>query len=98
MQVAVPGEVSRLVPLSEAGAAALIDGSHVGPALARAGLDTGPLADAVRRVSQLAADHHEIDQILIDPALVSSAGCHLTDVRVVLSSRERPDRAMRRLS
>ena len=98
MQVKLPGEVSRMVPLSEAGASALVESSHVGPALAAAGIDRAPLVEVIRRVSQLAADHHEIDQIQIDPALVSPAGCYPTDVRVVLNAVERPDRALRRLS
>ena len=39
----------------------------------------------------------EIETIDIDPALVSSAGCQLTDVHVRLAARERPEHALRRL-
>ena len=98
MQVALPGDVSRLVPVSAAAGSALVADSPVGPALARAELPRDALVDAIRRVSQLAFDHHEIDAIDIDPALISSAGCQLTDVHIRLGHHDRRDLAMRRLA
>ena len=97
MRVVLPGDASRLVPLSEAAAAALVEQSHVGAAMRVAGLERGALVDTLRRVSQLIFDHHEIETIDIDPALVSEAGCQLTDVRIALGEGERPDLLLRRL-
>jgi acyl-CoA synthetase (NDP forming)/RimJ/RimL family protein N-acetyltransferase len=84
LQAELPGAVSRLVPVSPAGADAMIDGSPVGAALARAGLDRAGLVDAIGRVSRLLFDHHGIETVSIDPVIVSAHGCHLTDVRIQL--------------
>lgn len=98
MQVALPGDISRLAPLSAAGAAALVRNSHVGPALTAARIDHAVLVDAIRRVSQLASEHHEIDAIEIDPALVGTAGCQFTDVQIRITAREHRDLALRSLT
>ncbi len=98
LQGDLPGSMSRLVPMSRAGAEALVRDSLVGPTLRAAGLASTPLVDAIQRVSQLVFDNPEIWVVDINPAIVSAAGCHLTDVRIELGSREHPDLLARRLT
>ena len=90
LQSASPDDgASRLVPLSRVAAEALVETSRVGGALRRAGLEDTSLIDAIVRVAQLMADHPELSEIDIDPALVSAEGCMPTDARIVVQP-ERP--------
>lgn len=98
LQVDMPGNVSRLIPLSDAAAEALVHDSLAGPAITAAELDHGCLVDAIRRISQLVFDHHEIAGIDINPAIIGRAGCSLTDVRIRLGEGERTEAPLRRLA
>jgi acyl-CoA synthetase (NDP forming)/GNAT superfamily N-acetyltransferase len=89
--------VSRLAPVSEAGAAGLIEGSVVCTAFNRAGIDAAPLRDAIRRVAQLVLEHPEIASIDINPAIVSDAGCFATDVRIEVAPHDEAEPPIRRL-
>jgi acyl-CoA synthetase (NDP forming) len=94
---AIGDESSRLAPVSAAGAANLIASSRAGAALANAGIDSGPLVDAIVRIGRLVADHPEIDELDINPAVVGVAGCQVVDVRIALGSTEHLDEPLRRL-
>jgi acyl-CoA synthetase (NDP forming)/GNAT superfamily N-acetyltransferase len=87
---------SRLAPLSVAGAESLVRTSQVGAALAASGLGTELLIDVLRRISELMADHAAIADITVNPAIVSSSGCFLTDARITVHPAA-PNRPMRRL-
>jgi len=97
LQADVPGNVSRLIPLPDAAAEALVHDSLAGPAIEAAGLDEACLVDALRRVSQLVFDHHDISAVEINPAIIGRAGCALTDVRIRLGEGERSEAPLRRL-
>jgi acyl-CoA synthetase (NDP forming)/GNAT superfamily N-acetyltransferase len=89
--------VGRLAPLSVAGAQALVDTSRVGRALAVAGLESSALVDVLLRVAQLMADHPELTEIDIDPAIVSAEGCVPTDWRIVAQAARPWELPLRRL-
>jgi acyl-CoA synthetase (NDP forming)/GNAT superfamily N-acetyltransferase len=79
-----PG-ASRLAPLSPATAENLVSTSRVGLAMHEAGLDTATLVDAVVRLSQLAFQHPEIDDLEINPLLASGDACWVTDASVSIA-------------
>ncbi len=98
MQAAVTGEgTGRLAPLSRAAGRALLHDSHVGPALAAAGLDDAALVTTIVAVAQLMFDHPEIGEMDLNPIIVSEDGCSLTDATVVLSTERQTDFPLRRL-
>ena len=98
MQAAVTGEgTGRLAPLSRAAGRALLHDSHVGPALAAAGLDDDALVTTIVAVAQLMFDHPEIGEMDLNPIIVSEDGCSLTDATVVLSTERQTDYPLRRL-
>ena len=78
------GEASRLAPLSATGAAALVAASPVAAALAATGLSPDLLVDAVVRVSHLVADHPQIAELDLNPLIVSTTGCTVTDAKVTV--------------
>jgi acyl-CoA synthetase (NDP forming) len=74
--------VSRLAPLTAAAANALVEASPVGAALVSTGLSGTLLIDALVRVSHLVVDHPHIRELDINPLIVSSTGCTVTDAKV----------------
>lgn len=62
-------EVSRLAPVSPSTAATMIRATRAGGALDEAEIEK--LADVVARVTQLAADHHEIADLDLNPIVVA---------------------------
>lgn len=94
---AIGDEESRLAPVSLAGAENLVCCSRAGTALESAGLSIAPLVDAIVRIGRLVADHPEIVELDINPAIVGASGCHVADVRIRLSPADRPDTPLRRL-
>ena len=90
-------EARRLAPLSQQSAAALVAGSRAGTALDEAGLADRHLVDVVLRVAQLAADHHHIVAIDLNPAIVTVDGCVVTDAVVDVGPGEHVDVAPRAL-
>jgi acyl-CoA synthetase (NDP forming)/GNAT superfamily N-acetyltransferase len=94
---AIGDESSRLAPVSSAGAANLIASSRAGAALATAGFPTASLVDMIVRVGRLVADHPEIAELDINPAIVGSAGCQVADVRISLAVSDHLDTPLRRL-
>ncbi len=97
MADAIGDEQSRLAPVSRAAAANLVQTSRVGAALASAGIDAEPLVDAITRVSHLTFDHPAIQELDINPAIVSGAGCWVVDALVVVTNSSQPETALRRL-
>jgi acyl-CoA synthetase (NDP forming)/GNAT superfamily N-acetyltransferase len=93
----ITDEASRLAPLSSVAADALIAGSRAGPALERAGLDTGVVADLLVRVAQLAVDHHEITILDLNPVIVSAERAWVTDAVIAVQPVERVEPPIRRL-
>ena len=58
---------------------------------------TGHLVDVVLRVAQLAADHHHVVGIDLNPAIVTGDGCVVTDAVVDVGPGEHVDVAPRAL-
>jgi len=94
---AIGDEESRLAPVTRAAAANLVHSSRLGAALAGAGIDAEALVDTITRVSHLAFEHTSIDELDINPAIVSAAGCWVVDARLALTATTQPETAMRRL-
>ena len=88
---------SRLVPVSPAGAAQLIEQSRVGAALAAAQVPPDALVDAICRIAQLSADHPHIDSIDVNPLIVAAEGCAATDVTIDLTVSDREAPPLRRI-
>jgi acyl-CoA synthetase (NDP forming)/GNAT superfamily N-acetyltransferase len=91
---AIADEASRLAPVTPWNARAMITETRAAHALSTDLQDR--LADLVVRVARLAADHHEIAELDLNPVIVEETGCWVVDARLVL---RRPDRtgAIRRL-
>ncbi len=88
---------SRLAPLSPATAAAMLGETKVGDALAAAGLDSSPLVDVIVLAAQLCADQHDVDDLDLNPVIVSDGRALVTDAHVRLIDRPDDDGPIRRL-
>ena len=97
MADAIGDEESRLAPVSTAAAMNLVATSRVGAALATAGIDPRPLVDTITRVSHLVFEHTSIEELDINPAIVSDAGCWVVDAHLTLTAATQPETPMRRL-
>jgi acyl-CoA synthetase (NDP forming) len=95
---AIDAGSSRLPPVSRPSARTLLETSHVGSALADAGLADDQLVEAIMRVSQLVFDHPEIVEIDINPLIVSHTGGRVTDARIGIHRSSRVDEPLRRLT
>jgi len=95
---AIDGGSSRLPPVSRASARTLVAASHVGSALAEAGLAERQLVEAIMRISELVFQHPQIASIDINPLIVSAAGGRVTDARIEIQHSSRVDEPLRRLS
>lgn len=80
---------SRLAPLSPASALAMLTETKVGEALHSAGIDSSPLVDVIVQAAQLGAEQRDIDELDLNPVVVSSDGALVTDATITL--RDRPD-------
>jgi acyl-CoA synthetase (NDP forming) len=90
-------EPRRLAPLSMHSATSLLAESRAGPGLDHAGIDPTAVVDTLIRAGQLAADHAEITVLDLNPVIVSTVGCSVTDAVVTLAPVVHPSRALRRL-
>ncbi len=90
-------EASRLAPLSNAGAEALIAGSRAAAALDAEGLDDAALTDMVVRVAQLVTDHSDIVEFDLNPIIVSAEGCWPADVTIAVAPHGSVTPPLRRL-
>jgi hypothetical protein len=76
-----------LAPVTRAAARALLEGLRAAPLLhgarGRPGVDLDAAAEAVARISRLAAAHPEIDEIEVNP-LATPRGVTALDARIVL--------------
>jgi hypothetical protein len=88
---------SRLAPLSPASAAAMLGETKVGGALVAAGLDSSPLVDMIVLAAQLCADQHDVDDLDLNPVIVSDGQALVTDASVRLVDRPDDDGPIRRL-
>lgn len=88
---------SRLAPIATAAAAALIEASPAGAALAAAGLAVAALADLVARVSRLIAEQPDLEAVDLDPVIVSGEGAWVIDATVTLARRDRAAAPLRQL-
>jgi acyl-CoA synthetase (NDP forming)/RimJ/RimL family protein N-acetyltransferase len=79
-------EASRLAPVSPSSAATMLRETRAGGALD--GEEIERLADLVARVTQLAADHHEIAELDLNPVIVAG-DCWVVDAKLTLSHPER---------
>jgi acyl-CoA synthetase (NDP forming)/GNAT superfamily N-acetyltransferase len=95
---AVDSGSSRLPPVSRASAQTLVAASHVGSALAQAGLGQEPVVEAIMRVSELVFHHPGIAAIDINPLIVSREGGRITDARIDIQHSSGFDEPLRRLA
>jgi len=93
----IADESSRLAPLSSVTAETLIAASRAGPALERAGLEAGSLADVLVRVAQLAVDHPAITLIDLNPVIVSAGRAPVTDAVITVRPTDGIEHPLRRL-
>jgi acyl-CoA synthetase (NDP forming)/GNAT superfamily N-acetyltransferase len=93
--------VTRLTPLTDADADAMIRAVHAAPLLFGHGdtppVDTAALADALLRVSRLADDLPEVSQLDLNPIVARADGAWCVDVRVRISPAEVKDPFLRQL-
>ena len=93
--------VTRLTPLTDADADAMIRAVRAAPLLFGHGdtppVDTAALADALLRVSRLADDLPEVSQLDLNPIVARADGAWCVDVRVRISPAEPRDPFLRRL-
>ncbi|MEP1125241.1 MAG: GNAT family N-acetyltransferase [Ilumatobacter sp.] len=80
---------SRIAPLSPASALAMLTETKVGEALKLAGFDSSPLVDVIVQAAQLGAEQRDIDELDLNPVVVSADGALVTDAAITL--RDRPD-------
>jgi hypothetical protein len=92
----IADEASRLAPLSSVTAESLIAGSRAGPALERAGLDAGSVADLLVRVAQLAVDHPAITLIDLNPVIVTVGRASVTDPVITVHPTDGIEHPLRR--
>jgi acyl-CoA synthetase (NDP forming) len=88
-------ESSRLAPLSVAAAASMLASTKVAVALGPE--MTAIVTDLIRRTAQLAADHHEIMEIDLNPVLVSEHSATVVDARCHIHTAPLAETALRRL-
>jgi acyl-CoA synthetase (NDP forming)/RimJ/RimL family protein N-acetyltransferase len=88
---------SRLAPLSPASAAAMLGETKVGGALVASGLDSSPLVDVIVLAAQLCADQHDVDDLDLNPVIVSDGQALVTDAAIRLVDRPDGDGPIRRL-
>jgi succinyl-CoA synthetase beta subunit len=93
----IDDRTSRLAPLSPASASAMLNETKVGSALNAAGLDSSPLVDVVVLAAQLCADQHDVDELDLNPVIVSDGQAIVTDAGVCLLDRPDDDGPLRRL-
>ncbi|MFH0824659.1 MAG: acetate--CoA ligase family protein [Pseudomonadota bacterium] len=94
--VEVFGRVAiRMAPVSDDEVDEMIDelpGSEIFKGVrGRSAIDRGALKDAVLRVAHLMVRFPQVDQIDINPVMVSSAGTLTVDCRIVLTTEENVD-------
>ena len=66
----------------------MINETRVATALGDADFDPSPLVDVIVQTAQLAADHDEIEELDLNPVIVSNDGAVATDAKLRL---RRPD-------
>lgn len=83
--------VFRIAPLDVRQADEMLDGIRGAPILrgvrGEAPVDRAAVADALRRVGQLAYDFPEIRELDLNPLVASRSGVIVADARVLLSAR-----------
>ena len=92
---AIGDEVSRLAPVSPTTARRLLTMTRAATLLDEDQLDL--VADHVTRVAQLVSDHAEIDELDLNPVIVSGDECWVVDATVRLRPRQVSVTAIRRL-
>jgi acyl-CoA synthetase (NDP forming) len=94
---AIGDKASRLAPLSPAGARSMINDTRVATALEAGGFDPSPLVDVIVQTAQLAADHDEIEELDLNPVIVSDDGAVATDAHLRLRRHADARAPIRRL-
>lgn len=93
----IDDRASRLAPLSHASASAMLTETKVGDALQSSALDPSPLVDAIVLAAQLCADQPDVDELDLNPVIVSDSGAIVTDAVVRLVDRPGDEAPLRRL-
>ncbi len=91
------GHAARLTPLTDTDAVNLI--RSVRPAALAAGHEAtaAALGDLVLRVSRLADDLPQVNELRLDPVIVGPDGARVADARIKIAPAERQDPFLRRL-
>jgi acyl-CoA synthetase (NDP forming)/GNAT superfamily N-acetyltransferase len=88
---------TRLAPVSPASAMAMLGETVLLDALTGADIDPSALVDVIVEAAQLAADHHEIATLDLNPIVVSGDGATVVDAGIELHRHERYDEPIRKL-
>ena len=71
--------------------------TKVGEALQSAGVDSSPLVDVIVLAAQLGAEQRDIDELDLNPVVVSADGALVTDAAIRLLDRPDADGPIRTL-
>jgi acyl-CoA synthetase (NDP forming)/RimJ/RimL family protein N-acetyltransferase len=88
-------ESSRLAPVSAESARSMLRSTRAGAAISH--LDEDHVVDLLVRVGQLVSDHPEIAELDLNPVIVGTDSCWVTDAVVRVAPPAHPESAMRRL-
>lgn len=91
----VADEPTMLAPLTAPRARELLRKSRVASGLAQNGFELDDIADVVERCSLLVADHPEIVELDVNPAIVSEDACWVTDVSIRVAPDDDPELPIR---
>jgi len=94
----IDDRASRLAPVSGPSARAMLAETKVAAALTEAGIDSGPLVDAICRAALLASDQHSVADLDLNPVIVTSDSAVVTDVAITLDQHDHRDAPLRKLT
>jgi acyl-CoA synthetase (NDP forming) len=89
---------TRLAPVSPASALAMLGETVLADALLSAEIEPSELVDVIVEAAQLAADHHEIAVLDLNPIVVSGDGAVVVDASIELERHEPHDEPLRKLN
>ncbi|MGH9132497.1 MAG: acetate--CoA ligase family protein, partial [Ilumatobacteraceae bacterium] len=92
---AIGDEASRLAPVSSAGARSMLEATRAAAALDDEQEEL--VIDTVVRVAQLASDHPTLVELDLNPVILSTGACWVTDASARINPLVRVTPAMRRL-
>jgi acyl-CoA synthetase (NDP forming)/GNAT superfamily N-acetyltransferase len=89
---------TRIAPVSPASAMAMLGETVLLHALGNADIEPSSLVEVIVEATQLAADHHEIAVLDLNPVVVSDHGAVVADAHIELAVHEPDDEPIRKLN